>query len=105
VIGLTYEQAPLAMGDSRRFFFMMAPRAVILATGLIVGAHLGGLLGALIGQAVGAALVYPFIVALARRYGAWDPLHDAFFATLALGFGSVALWLHRDEIWALSSLG
>lgn len=105
MISLSYEQAALAAGDSRRFFFMMAPRAAIVAGALLIGANHSGLVGALVGQAIGAVLVYPFIVALARRYGAWDPLHDAFFAVVAVGFGGVALWLSRDAIAALATLG
>ena len=49
VIVMTYDQAALAAGDSRRFFLLMAPRAVVLTTFLLVGVEIAGLLGALVG--------------------------------------------------------
>ena len=84
-IMLTYDQAALAAGDSRRFFLLMAPRAVVLTTFLLVGVEVAGLLGAMVGLGLATLAVYPLCARLARRYGAWDPQHDALFAALALG--------------------
>lgn len=104
VIGMTYDQAALAAGDSRRFFFLMAPKAVLLSGFLVLGAHTAGLVGALIGQGLAMVLIYPLVVRLARRYGAWDPVHDGLFALIGLVFGGLALWLHWPAIAALSAL-
>jgi O-antigen/teichoic acid export membrane protein len=103
VVGMTYDLAALAAGDSRRFFLVLAPRAAIMTAFLLIGAEAGGLVGALLGQGLAMVLAYPLIVALARRYRAWDPLHDAIFAAAGIAFG-LALWAHRDAIAALAAL-
>jgi O-antigen/teichoic acid export membrane protein len=103
VVGMTYDLAALAAGDSRRFFLVLAPRAAIMTAFLLIGAETAGLVGALLGQGLAMVLAYPLIVALARRYRAWDPLHDAIFAASGLAF-ALALWAHRDAIAALAAL-
>lgn len=105
VIGMTYDQAALASGDSRRFFLLMAPKAILLSGFLVLGAQTAGLVGALIGQGLAMVLIYPLVVRLARRYGAWDPLHDGLFAAIGLVFGGLAFWLHWPAIAALAALG
>jgi O-antigen/teichoic acid export membrane protein len=104
VIILTYDQAALAAGDSRRFFLFMAPRAVVMTTFLLVGVEVAGILGALVGVGLATLAVYPLCARMARRYGAWDPQHDVLFGTLALGFGSLAIWLNWDAVVGLTGL-
>ena len=58
-IVMTYDQAALAAGDSRRFFLLMAPRAVVLTSFLLVGVEVAGLLGALVGLGLATLAVYP----------------------------------------------
>lgn len=105
VIGLTYDQAALAAGDSRSFFFLFVARAVVQVGFFLIGVELGGLLGALAGQAFGILVVHAFIIWIARRHNAWDPLHDVVFASIGVSLGALALWLHRDAIAALAGLG
>ncbi len=104
VIGMTYDQSALAAGDSRNFFLLTAARATFLVTGLIVGAEYMGLLGALIGQAVASIAVYPFIIWLARRHGAWDGLHDLIFAVLGGILTIMALVVDQGAILELSTM-
>lgn len=105
VIGLTYDQAALAAGDSRNFFFLFATRAVVQITFFLIGVETAGLFGAIAGQALSMLLVHPMIIALARRHKAWDPLHDAVFAVGGLTFGAIALWLNSDAIAKLIAFG
>ena len=105
VIGLTYDYAALAAGDSRNFFFLTAARAVLQTSLFIAGAEFGGLFGALIGQFVAFLAVHPMIVGLARRHRAWDPLHDAGFAAAGLLLGGLVLWIRSDELAALIGFG
>ncbi|MBN2631866.1 MAG: oligosaccharide flippase family protein [Rhodobacteraceae bacterium] len=91
VIGMTYDQSALAAGDSQNFFWLTAARAILQVTGLVVGAEGMGLVGALIGQGLASLAVYPVLIWLARRHGAWDPLHDLTFAMLGLGLAVAAL--------------
>ncbi len=103
IIQLTYDQAALAAGDSRRFFVLTLARATFMIAGLVGGLEVAGLFGAIIGQGLARAAVYPVTVWLARRVGAWDPLHDAVFGALALAGAALALWLNLDAVVALAA--
>lgn len=94
VIVLTYDQAALASGDSRRFFVLAAARAILMISGLVIGIQILSLPGALIGQGIAMLAAYPVVVWLARKQGAWDPLHDAVFAVSGVLFAVLALWLN-----------
>jgi O-antigen/teichoic acid export membrane protein len=104
-IVMTYDQASLAAGDSRRFFFLMAPRALAQTAFILAGVKIAGIAGALVGIGVATLATYPLYARLARRYGAWDPRHDALFGALALAFGGLAIWLNRDALAGLGGLG
>jgi O-antigen/teichoic acid export membrane protein len=104
VIGLTYDQAALAAGDSRRFFYVVAIKATLLTAAFLIGAEMGGLFGALIGQSVAMLFIYPLHVWLAWLHGAWDPLHDAICAAVSLCFVSLALWYNWEAIAALAAI-
>ena len=103
IIQLTYDQAALAAGDSRRFFVLTLARAVFMIAGLVLGLEIAGLFGAILGQGLARVAVYPVTVWLARRTGAWDALHDAVFALLGLLGAALALWLNLDAVLALVS--
>jgi O-antigen/teichoic acid export membrane protein len=104
VIGMTYDQSALAVGDSRNFFFFTALRATVQTVFFLVGAEIGGMTGALIGQGLAAITVYPFLIRLARRHGAWDALHDAVFFGGGYLLGALALWVNQDRIMHLAQL-
>jgi O-antigen/teichoic acid export membrane protein len=104
VIGMTYDQSALAVGDSRNFFFFTALRATVQTVFFLVGAEIGGMTGALIGQGLAAITVYPFLIRLARRHGAWDALHDAVFFGGGYLLGALALWVNQDRIMLLAQL-
>lgn len=101
IIALGYDQIALAMGDSRRFFAVTAARSVLLLGCVLFGVVHFGLIGALLGQGVAFVLTYPVIIWLARRYSAWDPLHDASMAVVVLGVAAVALYINFDAVQAL----
>ncbi len=103
IIQLTYDQAALAAGDSKRFFVLTLARAALMIAGLLIGLDLAGLFGAIIGQGLARAAVYPVTIWLARRTGAWDITHDALFAGLGLAGAALALWLNKAAIIALAS--
>ncbi len=101
---LTYEQAALAAGDSRRFFVLSAARAVLTLGCLVGGLALGGLFGALIGQGVAGLAAYPFVVWMARHVGAWDPKHDLVYAAVGGGIIAIALWVNASDLAELAAL-
>lgn len=103
VIGLTYDQAALAAGDSKRFFIVSMIKAVLLIVGLLIGAQLGGLVGALIGQGLAILAAYPALVWLSVRLGVWDPLHDLGFALIGVILAGSAIWWNWAAVVALWS--
>ncbi|WP_099823296.1 oligosaccharide flippase family protein [Oceaniglobus indicus] len=105
VIGLSYDQAALAAGDSRRFFVFTAVRALLQVGLLVVGIWVFGLLGALFAMGIALLATHGVVIWLAIRHGVWDPLHDALFLAIAIVAGGGALWLHRDGILALTTMG
>jgi hypothetical protein len=104
VIGMTYDQSALAAGDSRNYFYFTLARATFLTLGMIIGAESMGLVGALVGQGLAAIASYPVLIWLARRHGAWDGLHDVFFAVVGVGLAVLALAVDQTALRALIAL-
>ena len=104
VIGMTYDQAALAAGDSRYFSYLVFVKAAVLITFMLIGVEAAGVVGALAGQALALILVYPMVIWLARRHGAWDPLHDGVYALVGVVFAVLALWVNRTAIAALAAI-
>jgi O-antigen/teichoic acid export membrane protein len=103
IVGLTYSQAALASGDSRRFFVAVASQAALMLAGLALGFELAGLLGALLAQGAGVLLAYPVLIWLARHQGAWDPVHDAIFFALGSVLAAGAIWMNWKAVAALGA--
>lgn len=101
VVGMTYDQAALAAGQSRPFFLLMALRAGVQTAAFLIGAATAGLMGALIGQALAIYATYPAIARLARRFGVWDGKHDAIFMALAIVLTAFALWMNAARLGSL----
>lgn len=101
VIGMTYDQAALAAGDSRRFFVFSACRAVLQVGFLLVGASQFGVMGAIAGTGVAMVLAHGVLIWLARCHGVWDARHDAGFAIVGMLVAGLALWLHGGAIAAV----
>ncbi|MDK3019178.1 oligosaccharide flippase family protein [Pseudodonghicola flavimaris] len=93
-LGMTYDQAALAAGDSRSFFIYSAVRAVAQVSLILAGVIWFGLFGAITAMALAQMVTYPALVWLARRHRVWDPLTDLGFWTLTLAGCAFALWLH-----------
>jgi len=104
IIVMTYDQASLAAGDSKRFFVLTLAKAVVMIAALVLGLEWGGLLGALLSYGAAMIVAYPVVVWLARRMQAWDPLHDAVMAGLSLGVVLLAFWINGRAISDLAAL-
>jgi len=57
-----------------------------------------GIPGAPVAMASTALITYPLQLRLARKHGAWDPLHDAVMAAVAGLLLLVVLWVHGDAL-------
>jgi DMSO/TMAO reductase YedYZ heme-binding membrane subunit len=69
---------------------------------LIVGLEQAGLVGGIVAQGVAFVLAYPVVVWLARRMGAWDPLHDLVYFVLGAAVAGLALWVNWSAVVALA---
>lgn len=103
VIGMTYDQAALAVGDSRSFFVFSATRAVLQVVLLLIGVTQWGLFGAIVAMGLALTLVHPVLIWLARRHHVWDGLHDLIYGALGMGLGAGAIWLHWEAIQTMAS--
>lgn len=103
-IGMSYDQAALAAGDSRRVFFFNAIRASTQIALMVAGLHLFGLIGGITSLGVAMLVTHPILIALSRRHQAWDGPHDAvaFVTVWVLAAGAIAL--HWDAIAALAAI-
>lgn len=89
----------LAAGDSRAFAGFLIFSAVIRTGLMLAGVIFYGIPGVLGAALLAECLVYPVLLALTRRYGAWDWRHDAGFALLAVAIVILAL-LWEPGLWA-----
>ena len=105
IIGVTYDQAALAVGDSKRFFVLAATRAVFVVIGMVAGITWFGLPGALAGQGLAMLAAHPVVGWLASRSRAWDPLHDLIYFGIGGGLSALALWWNWPLIQALAAIG
>lgn len=103
IIGMSYDQAALAAGDSRRVFFLTGIRSTLQIVLLILGLHWFGLVGGVASFGVAMLLAHPMLIALGLRHKAWDPLHDIVSFTLAGLLAAGAIWLHWDALLGISS--
>lgn len=101
MIFLTYDQVTLGSGDSRGFFVLNAVRAVVLVALMTYFVWQMGIPGAPVATLLTTLLTYPLQVKLARKYGAWDPLHDAIMACVAMILALVVMWSHGDTLFHL----
>jgi O-antigen/teichoic acid export membrane protein len=103
VIGMTYDQAALAVGNSKGFFYVLMLKAFLTIAGLLIGVQTYGLVGAIAGQALAIILAYPALVWLSVKIGVWDPLHDLGFAIIGLCLAAGAIWYNWPAISALAA--
>lgn len=100
-VGITYDRAALAAGDSRGAFVYSGIRALLQAGLLVLGFQLAGLLGGLASYGIAMLLSHPVLIRLARRHHAWDGPHDMAFLGAGLGVTALALWLHWEAVIGL----
>lgn len=104
IVGVTYDQAALAAGDSKRFFVLAATRAVFVVVGMVAGITLYGLPGALAGQGLAMLAAHPVVGWLASRSRAWDPIHDVIYFGVGFTLGGLALWWNWTLIEMLAAM-
>ena len=93
-IALLYQNAVIAIGDTRRHAAFMVMTTSLRIAGMLIGFKLYGMTGLLLGIAAGSFGGYLYVVYHARRLGLWMAKTDLFgFAGLVLaGAGIVAVY-------------
>jgi len=103
-IGMTYDQAALAAGNSRGAFAYAGARSIMQMLLLILGLTWFGLIGGIVSIGLALMVVHPILIGLGLRHRVWDPLHDG----LAFGLGGIlaagAVWLHWDVVATLAAV-
>ena len=103
IVGLTYDRAALAAGDSKNFFILTVIRALFQIVLLLIGAQAFGVIGAAIAMGVATVCSYPAVIWLSRKHKVWDPVHDVVFGALTCVVIAVALSLHMSRITELAN--
>ncbi len=101
-IGVSYDRAALAAGDSRHFFIVSVARGTFGVLFLLIGVYYWGITGAIAGYGLASVVVHPFLVRLSIKHKVWDPEHDAIFFVVTAALAIGAVWLHLDAIQAMS---
>lgn len=98
VIGMTYAQAALARGDSRRFFVVSAVQACLQVSLILSGVIYAGLVGALFGMGLAALLSHIAVIWLSRAHQVWDARHDSLFFIFWIAIATLAYVMHGTMI-------
>ena len=101
VIGMTYDQAALAEGNSRAFFVYTASRALLQTVLFLAGVIFFGLPGGIAALGLSMLAAYPVLIWLARKHEVWDMMHDLGFAAVTFAIGAGAIWYHHNAIVAM----
>lgn len=103
-LGLSYDRAALAAGDSLGVFAYNAIRSTVQLSLLYFGLVYFGLVGGLASTGIAYLVVHPVLIHVANRNNAWDALHDAVFLPIGLAIAAGAVSCHMDTIMQLSDL-
>ena len=101
LVGMTYDYAALGKGDSRSVFHLLVAKVIAQISLFLIGMEMAGLLGALAGIWLSQILVHPLVIRLARKHGAWDPLHDLLYFCVGLALSALAIWVNADALAVL----
>lgn len=94
----TYPIFLLAVGKSGVYMWFQILRAVLQTGLLVLGLTHFGVVGALAAQPLASLLIYPVLIWLIRSYRAHDFLHDIVFASLAVLFAAIILWVNDEAL-------
>ncbi len=97
----SYDTILLSNNRSDKHALLVISRGALRLVALLVGIINFGIIGAALAPAVATLFHYPIMVALTKRYRAWDPVHDAVFFALTLGLMVLGWWLHTEAILAI----
>lgn len=96
-IGMTYDRAALAAGNSKGFFLLTAFRTLCQFGLLLAGSLSFGLIGGLAGWALGGYLTYLGTAALAIRHKVWNPVIDTTVFAMGIILGlAILIWKWAD---------
>jgi O-antigen/teichoic acid export membrane protein len=98
LITASYTGLPLAAGHSGRFALLISISAAIRTGLFLYFVPTYGIIGAVFVPMIAELLFYPILISLVRRYGGWDPRHDAVFAVLAATVALITVWVNLPAL-------
>jgi O-antigen/teichoic acid export membrane protein len=101
IISATYSSLAMAAGDSGRFAVIVIFDALIRMSVTLAATANFGVVGAALAPLPAGLLYYPVLIAMTRRYRAWDPMHDLFFFAASMTCASGVIWLNWDAVGPL----
>ncbi|MEZ5723394.1 MAG: hypothetical protein R3D59_18905 [Paracoccaceae bacterium] len=101
-IGVSYDRAALAAGDSATSSSSPPRAAAQKVLFLLIGVHFWGIVGAIAGLAVQASWYIPSSMWLSIKHKVWDPEHDAVYAVVAAATAIGAILAASRKIQAMA---
>jgi len=103
LVSVAYGGILLAVGDSRRQFYLTALTAGLQVALMLVGVVTVGVVGVILAPALAAMLIYPLRSRYLNLYNADDPVSDMMLLAVSLVLNGYACWLHKDGLLQLLS--
>jgi len=98
VLTAGHDPVLLAAGESRTFAGLLVFGALLRTALMLIGADSYGIPGVIAAGLLAEVIVYPILIRLTHRFGAWDWRQDLGFALLAVAILALTLW--RDpKVW------
>ena len=98
IITASYDHLALAAGNSGRFAVIIITEAIIRTAILLFAAANYGVVGAALAPLAGAAVHYPVLIGLTKRYDAWSAAHDLVYFLIAGLLAAGVIWLNYDVL-------
>jgi O-antigen/teichoic acid export membrane protein len=98
LIVASYNGLPLAAGHSGRFAVLVTMQAVVQVLLVLYAALHYGLRGVVFVPFLSTLVIYPLMVSLVRRYGGWDPRHDAVYIAVVSLVMAATVWANWSAI-------
>lgn len=103
LITASYNNIPLAAGDSGWFATLTTSSAILRVIAILVGTIQFGIVGAILAPVIATVFYYPIMYFVIHRYQGRDVRHDVVALMGAVILGFTALWFN-PEAWALLSI-
>ena len=100
ILTQSYQVAPLAFGNSRRYAIYISMRAALIMGVLLFTVPIWGIWAAALAPGLATILIHPYLIWVLWPYKVWDMKHDIVYGAFALAIVALILWFHGDLLMA-----